>query len=187
MNAWLRRLGFAAVSVIGATGTGTARERLSQLGSAAARQLIGQFGIGILSAFLVAERVVVRTRKAGSSEALAWENTGTTGGYNITALSGQTHTLTPTTSLPGITGAYSFDGTGSSGGGMTTLDGLPSNRTTSFELWFRPTDLTGSEPLFETGGSGSGMSLAVRNDQLLFTIKDGGTNGSAAFDLVVGI
>lgn len=37
-------------------------------------QLIGQFGIGLLSAFVVGKKVVVRTRKVGMDEAYAWHN-----------------------------------------------------------------------------------------------------------------
>ena len=64
------------LSVIGSTGTGTARERLRDADSAAAYSLIGQFGIGMLSAFVVAEHVVVKTRKLGASGAFAWHNAG---------------------------------------------------------------------------------------------------------------
>jgi len=41
-------------------------------------QLIGQFGVGFYSAFIVADRVQVRTRKAGldAAQAVAWESDG---------------------------------------------------------------------------------------------------------------
>lgn len=64
------------LSVIGSSGTGTARERLAELGAAEAESLIGRFGIGLLSAFLVAERVEVRTRKLGAKTGLLWQNQG---------------------------------------------------------------------------------------------------------------
>lgn len=38
--------------------------------------LIGQFGVGFYSAFIVAERVILTTRRAGESEAIRWESTG---------------------------------------------------------------------------------------------------------------
>ena len=39
-------------------------------------QLIGQFGVGFYSSFIVADRVVVVTRKAGESRATRWESAG---------------------------------------------------------------------------------------------------------------
>ncbi len=46
------------------------------------RQLIGQFGVGFYSSFIVAEKVQVRTRRAGSTEGCLWESTGE-GEYTI--------------------------------------------------------------------------------------------------------
>ncbi len=45
-------------------------------------QLIGQFGVGFYSAFLVAERVEVISRAAGTAPAHRWESTGE-GGFSI--------------------------------------------------------------------------------------------------------
>jgi len=39
-------------------------------------KLIGQFGVGFYSAFIVAERVTVRTRKAGESQGIEWQSEG---------------------------------------------------------------------------------------------------------------
>ena len=47
--------------------------------------LIGQFGIGFYSAFMVADRVTVETRKAGSTEAFSWNSDGK-GSYTIAPL-----------------------------------------------------------------------------------------------------
>jgi molecular chaperone HtpG len=38
--------------------------------------LIGQFGVGFYSAFIIAEKVTLVTRRAGSKEAVQWESTG---------------------------------------------------------------------------------------------------------------
>ena len=44
--------------------------------------LIGQFGVGFYSSFMVADKVTVLTQKAGSDEAVLWESVGD-GSYNI--------------------------------------------------------------------------------------------------------
>lgn len=48
-------------------------------------QLIGQFGVGFYSAFIVADKVTVDTRRAGSSEAIRWESEGT-GEFTVEAV-----------------------------------------------------------------------------------------------------
>jgi molecular chaperone HtpG len=63
------------LSVIGSTGTGTVKEELKKQGLTA-HDLIGQFGIGMLSAFIVADKVIVKTKKHGEKESFAWHNEG---------------------------------------------------------------------------------------------------------------
>ncbi|MWC27734.1 molecular chaperone HtpG [Paenibacillus sp. MMS18-CY102] len=45
--------------------------------------IIGQFGVGFYSAFMVADRIIVRSRALGSTEAFQWESEGADG-YTIT-------------------------------------------------------------------------------------------------------
>src|SRR5262249_4103364 len=45
-------------------------------------ELIGQFGVGFYSAFMVAERIVLVTRRAGEAAATRWESTGD-GSYTL--------------------------------------------------------------------------------------------------------
>jgi len=63
------------LSTIGRSGTGELRQRILEADRGRAVELIGQFGIGLLSAFIVSERVTVLTRAAGH-EALRWESRG---------------------------------------------------------------------------------------------------------------
>jgi len=42
-------------------------------------QMIGQFGVGFYSSFIVADKVILTTRKAGSSDAVCWESNGESG------------------------------------------------------------------------------------------------------------
>lgn len=46
------------------------------------KEMIGQFGVGFYSAFMVAEKVEVISRKAGERQAIHWESTGD-GNYTI--------------------------------------------------------------------------------------------------------
>ncbi|HRI89188.1 MAG TPA: ATP-binding protein, partial [Candidatus Hydrogenedentes bacterium] len=62
------------LSVIGSTGTGSRARELASHDVAVAT--IGQFGIGLLSAFVVAERIEVYTRKPMASHAWRWVNHG---------------------------------------------------------------------------------------------------------------
>ncbi len=47
-------------------------------------RLIGQFGVGFYSAFMVADRVVLKTRRAGADEGVRWESRGD-GEYTLSA------------------------------------------------------------------------------------------------------
>ena len=44
--------------------------------SAANPELIGQFGVGFYASFMVADKVVVETRKAGTGKSIRWESNG---------------------------------------------------------------------------------------------------------------
>src|SRR5437762_4791860 len=44
--------------------------------------LIGQFGVGFYSAFMVADRIEVTSRRAGATEAWAWRSSGS-GGFAV--------------------------------------------------------------------------------------------------------
>ena len=60
------------LSTIGRSGTAEFRQKLIELGRQAGVTLIGQYGIGLLSSFVVAESVDVVTRSSQSSNEAAW-------------------------------------------------------------------------------------------------------------------
>ena len=73
----------AHIGTIAKSGTGELRSRLKESGGAAdVAELIGQFGVGFYSAFMVADRVRLVTRRAGTESATAWESEGA-GTYTI--------------------------------------------------------------------------------------------------------
>ncbi|MEP7023825.1 MAG: ATP-binding protein [Actinomycetota bacterium] len=63
------------LSTIGRSGTDELRQRIAEADRTRTVELIGQFGIGLLSAFIVADRVTVDTMASGG-EALQWESRG---------------------------------------------------------------------------------------------------------------
>lgn len=77
------------ISHLGTIAKSGTKEFFSQLSGDQTKdsKLIGQFGVGFYSAFIVADKVTVRTRKAGAaaSEAVEWESAGE-GEYSITAI-----------------------------------------------------------------------------------------------------
>ncbi|OZF52823.1 molecular chaperone HtpG [Rhodococcus sp. 14-1411-2a] len=72
------------IGTLAKSGTAEVRKKLKEAKDAAAsEELIGQFGIGFYSTFMVAEKVTLLTRKAGEKTATQWESTGE-GTYEIT-------------------------------------------------------------------------------------------------------
>jgi molecular chaperone HtpG len=71
-----------ALGTIARSGTKAFLERVEAAQSAEGATLIGQFGVGFYSAFTVAERVDVISRRAGSEEAWQWSSDGK-GTYSV--------------------------------------------------------------------------------------------------------
>ncbi len=78
------------ISHLGTIAKSGTKEFFSQLSGDQSKdsKLIGQFGVGFYSAFIVADKVTVRTRKAGAgaTDAIEWESAGE-GDYSITPIS----------------------------------------------------------------------------------------------------
>jgi molecular chaperone HtpG len=71
------------IGTLAKSGTGELRRKLTEAQQQGeAGDLIGQFGIGFYSTFMVADSVVLLTRKAGESTATRWESSGD-GTYTI--------------------------------------------------------------------------------------------------------
>ena len=74
------------IGTLAKSGTAELRQQLREAkNEAASEELIGQFGIGFYSSFMVADKVELLTLKAGESEATRWESTGE-GTYTVEAV-----------------------------------------------------------------------------------------------------
>src|SRR6185312_8465124 len=74
------------IGTLAKSGTAELRQKLREAkNEAASEELIGQFGIGFYSTFMVADKVELLTRKAGESAATRWASTGE-GTYTIEAV-----------------------------------------------------------------------------------------------------
>jgi molecular chaperone HtpG len=76
------------IGTLAKSGTAELRQKLREAKNAtASEELIGQFGIGFYSTFMVADKVELLTRKAGESEATRWVSSGE-GTYTIESVHG---------------------------------------------------------------------------------------------------
>lgn len=77
------------IGTLAKSGTAELRQQLREAknakNEAASEELIGQFGIGFYSSFMVADKVELLTRKAGESDATKWESSGE-GTYTIESI-----------------------------------------------------------------------------------------------------
>jgi molecular chaperone HtpG len=79
------------IGTLAKSGTAELRQQLRDAknakNAAVSEELIGQFGIGFYSTFMVADKVELLTHKAGDSEATKWESSGD-GTYTIATVEG---------------------------------------------------------------------------------------------------
>lgn len=74
------------IGTIAKSGTASLLEKIKQSKDAdAAQSLIGQFGVGFYSAFMVADKVKLLSRRAGTESGTLWESDGQ-GTYDISAV-----------------------------------------------------------------------------------------------------
>ncbi|HPS74823.1 MAG TPA: molecular chaperone HtpG [Oscillospiraceae bacterium] len=72
------------LGVIAKSGSGSFKEEMDA-GKAGDVSIIGQFGVGFYSAFMVSDKVTVETKKYGEAMGARWESTGADG-YTVTDL-----------------------------------------------------------------------------------------------------
>ena len=76
------------LGVIAKSGSGAFRAEMDQ-SQAEDLSIIGQFGVGFYSAFMVADKVTVLSRKFGEEKGVKWESTGADG-YTVTEIDRET-------------------------------------------------------------------------------------------------
>jgi molecular chaperone HtpG len=80
------------IGTLAKSGTAELRQQLREAqtakNTAVSEELIGQFGIGFYSTFMVADKVQLLTRKAGESAATKWESSGD-GTYTLETIDGE--------------------------------------------------------------------------------------------------
>ena len=89
------------IGTIAKSGTKAFMEQLAKAkeeSGAPDKDLIGQFGVGFYSAFMVADKVTIVTRRAGETQATRWESTGD-GSYTIEDAEKETRGTTVTIHL----------------------------------------------------------------------------------------
>lgn len=90
------------IGTLAKSGTAELRQQLRDAqnakNTAVSEELIGQFGIGFYSTFMVADRVTILTRRAGEEQGWLWESTGD-GSFTIEEASRPTHGTTVTLHL----------------------------------------------------------------------------------------
>jgi molecular chaperone HtpG len=80
----------ANIGTIAKSGTKEFLEMMKKQQKDNAAELIGQFGVGFYAAFMVADRVELKTRKAGTTQAVLWDSIGD-GSYEIEDTQKDTH------------------------------------------------------------------------------------------------
>lgn len=70
------------IGTIAKSGTKVFLEKMKDSGTSGDQELIGQFGVGFYSAFMVAQKVTIITRAPGEKTGIKWESTGD-GTYTI--------------------------------------------------------------------------------------------------------
>ena len=128
-----------------------------------------------------------------TDENSTWESTLSEQGMNFSLGTAVTRIASnPGTSLdpggtPGITAAYQFPGLSSTNAASERAasedyDGPPFSSTqqnATFEFWVKIDDKSTNQVIWETGGSGDGVSLVIRNDgNLQWSVKDSGQSVS---------
>lgn len=78
------------IGTIAKSGTKDFLDKIREASGSAAQELIGQFGVGFYSAFIVAEKVEMITRKTGTAQGVKWTSSGA-GEYEIEYCDKQSH------------------------------------------------------------------------------------------------
>ncbi|MEO1237011.1 MAG: PEP-CTERM sorting domain-containing protein [Planctomycetota bacterium] len=134
-------------------------------------------GVAHSSAAIVTDDLEFNWDASTATPGTDWTSSAPAGNTSATwDTTGTDPVLGAVSSATTITQAYGFDGVGGDSivsiGGVDQFAALAPDA--SFELWIRPTDLTGEHILFETGGNGRGLAIALNGDDVVVLFKEAG-------------
>jgi len=111
----------------------------------------------------------------------SWEDLSGSGeNWTFSGSTVVTYNANPTTTLSGINNAYVFPANANNGNNKASLNGYqnilgdPTKSSASFELWFRPTNLSGGDQTLWESGDTTGSSLTITGGSTLQWVSRGG-------------
>jgi len=115
-----------------------------------------------------------------TATASSWDDNQPAGANASWSLSGPTRVTGINDGKTKITAAYTFDGSDSA----TMTASWPNTQSdATFEMWIRPTDLTGNEVILDVGGNTDGSSLRLEGGNLIWRSKDNANIAEASADI----
>ncbi|MBI3927254.1 MAG: molecular chaperone HtpG [Armatimonadetes bacterium] len=78
------------IGTIAKSGTGEFLQALKDKGQPVTEEMIGQFGVGFYSSFMVADQVTLVTRKPGEEKGIRWQSTGD-GSFTVETIEKEDH------------------------------------------------------------------------------------------------
>lgn len=160
---------------------------------AAAGLAIAGFGAGSVSAQSVPISIVGgfpnlfwNASFAGENSEVAWRaeqpatNFGNGLRFTFNSPDRQFPSIVNDPSVPGITRAFDFPSAAAQAIGGNWEDQAVAGRSGTFEVWFKPSDLTGTHVILEIGAGNKGIAMCLQGNELVYSASgNDGAGGNA--------